>query len=115
MLLKYFLLEFQREAIHEEILRLVLTDNDLKSNAIRVQLRRLRTMLSPLIPEGAPGLITFKVGNYGIYPGYRLRFDTVTFVLLLKQIENIPLHDPGGLTLCSPVPEIQIRWKSLLD
>ena len=100
LLLKYLLLEPQREAEQEEILRFVWSGKQISGTAIRVRLLRLREMLEPILPERGKPLITFKAGRYGLEPEYTLRFDTDNFSNLLKRIDTYPLNDPEGLKCC---------------
>ena len=113
LLLKYLLLEPQREAEQQEVLRLVWEDKNVASSALRVRLLRLREMLEPLLPKGGKPFITFKAGKYGLEFGYTLHFDTDDFNNLLKRIDTYPLNDPEGLKFCQEA--LKLLRGSLLE
>jgi len=106
LLLKYLLLEPQREVDQEEVLQQVWNDRPVVGCTGRVRLRRLRETLEFLQPEGGNSLINFQAGKYSLNPDYTLRFDTDVFLSLLKQSENFSLTDPEGLKLCQDALEL---------
>ena len=106
LLLKYLLLDPQRQVNQVEVMQNLWSDNAQDAVAARVRLRRLREMLAPMHLDGIRGLISFCAGKYFLNPEYIIHFDTEEFLALIDKSEHISYMDQTGLALCMQALEL---------